>query len=411
MTTALDQPAPEPLADDAPRAPGGADWSTGVSLVQCVVAALLVGAGAVHLAMAPSHFGESTTEGVGFLVAAWLQIGLAVGILLRPSRGVVVGTILASAGSIVAWIVSRTVGLPFGVHSGHAESVTIVDGVTVAMEAATIVLAAMLLSPSVRRFRSNPAAIVGIVAVLVLTSSILASPAARDHAAHAHGSHAHSEATASESGDAPHTHDHSAGAAPAAGTQSIRTHGHESDIMYAELPAKTKAEVDQVIAAYAHKYPTAADATKDGWVKASLSFYGIGAHYTHGIGIPATPTFELLNPNMLLYDGEGPDAKFAGVSYSVSSATKPEGFTGPYDVWHSHGTACTKGGTIVSLTEDNSDVWLSEGECTARGGRVFPIPGDLMIHVWIGPGYLGKAPIFAHDHPMLFDGFVPQRDA
>jgi hypothetical protein len=33
-----------------------------------------------------------------------------------------------------------------------------------------------------------------------------------------------------------------------------------------------------------------------------------------------------LNPNILLYDGEGPDAKFAGVSYVVAGAT--EGFTG-----------------------------------------------------------------------------------
>jgi hypothetical protein len=65
----------------------------------------------------------------------------------------------------------------------------------------------------------------------------------------------------------------------------------------------------------------------------------------------------------------------------------------------------------VSLTEDNSDVWLSESECTDRGGRVQPIPGDLMIHVWIGPGYLNTAPIFAHDHPELYDGFLPQRDA
>ena len=191
----------------------------------------------------------------------------------------------------------------------------------------------------------------------------------------------------------------------------MRTESDESNITYKKLPRKTKAEVDQLIAAYADKYPTAADATKDGWFKASLSFYGIGAHYTYGIGIPATPTFDLLHPNMLLYDGDDPEAKFAGVSYSVSSATKPKGFTGPYDVWHSHPTVCSKGGTIVSLTDDNSDVWLSESECTARGGRVQPIPGDLMIHVWIGPGYLNTAPIFAHDHPKLYDGFLPQRDA
>jgi hypothetical protein len=162
--------------------------------------------------------------------------------------------------------------------------------------------------------------------------------------------------------------------------------------------------------AWAHKYPTAADATKAGWVKSTPSFYGIGSHYTHGIGFPATPTFDLMHPNMLLYDGEGPDAKFAGVSYAISSSKgAPIGFMGPYDVWHSHKSVCIKVG-VVSLIDDNSRVWLSAKECTARGGHVLPIPGDLMIHVWIGPGYFKKAPIFAHDNPKLFDGFLPKRD-
>ena len=193
--------------------------------------------------------------------------------------------------------------------------------------------------------------------------------------------------------------------------EGMHMDGPESTMVYDKLPAKTKADDEQLRAAYAKKYPTGADATKDGWFKSTPSLYGIGAHYLHGIGFPATPTFDLLHPNMLLFDGEGPDAKFAGVSYSVNSGTKPEGFTGRYDVWHSHGSVCLKGMKVVSLTEDNSKVWLSASDCTTRGGRVMPIPGDLMIHVWIGPGYFKAAPIFAHDNPKLYDGFLPQRDA
>jgi len=306
MASVLDRTTDDLPPDDAPQPPRtGAP--TGVAFAQWLLAALLVGAGAVHLALAPSHFGESTVEGVGFLVAGWLQMGLAAAVVLRPSRAVAIAVVAVSAALIAAWAISRTAGLPFGAHSGHAESVTIVDGVTVAMEAATIVVAAMLLSPSVRRFRSDRAAIAGIVAVLALTSAIIAAPDARDHAAVTHGSHTHSASEASASGGAGHAHDTGAVAASGnttgADDHGQHTDGHESDIAYNKLPRKTKAEVDQVIAAYAHKYPTAADATKDGWVKASLSFYGIGAHYTHGIGIPATPSFDLLNPNMLLYDG------------------------------------------------------------------------------------------------------------
>ena len=41
------------------------------------LAATLVGAAAIHLAMAPSHLGESAVEGTGFVVSAWLGLGLA----------------------------------------------------------------------------------------------------------------------------------------------------------------------------------------------------------------------------------------------------------------------------------------------------------------------------------------------
>ena len=83
---------------------------------------------------------------------------------------------------------------------------------------------------------------------------------------------------------------------------------------------------------WANKYPTAADATRDGWFKATRNLYGIGAHYINikgGSAFSGTATFNLLSPNILLFDGEGPDAKFAGVSYVVAEI--PEGFTGAYD--------------------------------------------------------------------------------
>ena len=77
---------------------------------------------------------------------------------------------------------------------------TIVDGVTVAMEAAAILIAVALLSRATVRFRSTGLALAAIIGVLALTSAVIASPAARDHAAAAHGDHgqeaAHSEADA-----------------------------------------------------------------------------------------------------------------------------------------------------------------------------------------------------------------------
>ena len=196
--------------------------------------------------------------------------------------------------------------------------------------------------------------------------------------------------------------------ANAGGAQAGHVHG-ESGITYAELPKATKAEVDQVIAAWGHKYATAADAMKDGWFRGTRSLYGIGAHYIKNVrGLSVAAPFDLLNPPILLFDGDGPDAKFAGLSYVVGGKV-PGGFTGPYDFWHSHKSVCSVGGSIVSLSEENSQVWYSESECVAAGGGVMPIAADKMIHVWIGPGYMG-APIFAHDNPKLYDGYNPKRD-
>lgn len=141
---------------------------------------------------------------------------------------------------------------------------------------------------------------------------------------------------------------------------------------------------------------------------ATKSLYGIGAHYVRGTSLVQASRFDLMNPNVLLFDGEGPDAKFAGVSYIIAGTTS--GFTGDYDPWHAHSSVCLKGGTVVSLSEENSAIWLSETDCTTRGGRILPLARANMLHLWIGPEYM-DAPIFAHDHPKLLNGFDPQRDA
>jgi hypothetical protein len=200
--------------------------------------------------------------------------------------------------------------------------------------------------------------------------------------------------------------------AVAVGALAPHSDGHhhmDSLITYAQLPPATRAQVDRVIALWGHKYRTAADAQRDGWVKATRSLYGIGAHYLKGgvRGFLAGNGFDLEHPNIMLFDGEGADAKFAGVSYIVAGAT-PEGFAGPYDVWHRHSAVCFAAGLVISEGEnEGSPIDLSDAGCKAHGGIMFPISYLSMIHLWIGPGYLGKAPIMAHDHKLLYDGYRP----
>src|SRR5262245_5399884 len=146
MTDLLDPPvAPARDVPELEELPPASAEREGIgSGARWMLASLSAAAAVIHLVMVPSHLGESTVEGVLFLVAAWVQIALAVALFTRPTRAVLVTTILANVLFIGAWLVSRTVGLPYGAHPGHPETVSFVDGACVALEAALVVLAAAL---------------------------------------------------------------------------------------------------------------------------------------------------------------------------------------------------------------------------------------------------------------------------
>ena len=77
MTDVLDRlTETTPLTErDGQAAPGHRELS---NAGRVVLAALSAAAGVIHLAMVPSHIGESTIEGVGFAVAGWFQLVVAV---------------------------------------------------------------------------------------------------------------------------------------------------------------------------------------------------------------------------------------------------------------------------------------------------------------------------------------------
>ena len=378
---------------------------------------LSFGAGAVHLVMVPQHAQDSLRMGVAFAAAGWFQVAFGAALLAAPRRLWLWLAIVLNVLFVATWAVSRTVGLPTWTGDGGTEVAASVDTLCVVFEVAVVIgSVTLLVAPRLLEHWRMPAlTVAGIVSVVVLlgTTIALASPSTTSHA-HGHdettgvAAAVHQHGTASEAASA-HVHD-------TAATPIAADHVHtESTITYDQLPKQTKAEVDEVIALWGNRYATAADAMKDGWFKATRSLYGIGAHYLRATSVRGTSifggsaTFDRLNPNILLFDGDGPDAKFAGVSYVLP--TVPEGFSGPYDSWHSHASVCLQGGTVVSLTEENSPVWLTESECRARGWSVLPLANAEMMHLWIGPEYIDGAAIFAHDNPKLYDGYNPRRDA
>ena len=193
MTTVLErevQPSSSAKAKGAARAP---KVPYDLAVVGRVLLAVLSGtAGAIHLVMVPSHFALSNAEGIGFAVAGWIQLSIAVLLLVRSSRAIVVGAAVANLAAIGAWGFSRIWGLPFGAEAWHPETSSFIDLTAVGLEAAFVVAAvALLLRPGFGRgwdrSRLTAGAVIPI-AILALTSAALASPSARDHAAGSHGS-------------------------------------------------------------------------------------------------------------------------------------------------------------------------------------------------------------------------------
>jgi hypothetical protein len=383
-----DQAVLEPGHDHAPVSPqsrAGTD--------QWLLAALLLGAGTIHVAMAPSHLGESALEGAGFLAAAWVQLALGVAVLLRaPSRRLLLAVAGTSVALIAVWLVSRTAGLPFGAHAGHAESISVVDGVCVALEAvAALVAAAKLAGLASGLLRSRAIAVVGALGALAFTTGAVASPAARDHAAHSHGTHGTHGTEAAAAG-------HSHGGAGAGGADlgfSALSNGHQHAHSDEPLTPAETAQLSRQLAATAElveRYPTIADAEAAGWHRAGPFSPGLGTHYmgpNYALNADGNMDPEDLRAPMLVFDGLGPDAPLAGFMYlAYGRDTPPEGFAGPNDVWHYHEHVCIKMGSDGTIdTPFGADLEGVTAEMCTDVGGVWMATTGYMVHVWNVPGY------------------------
>src|SRR3954469_10980011 len=374
-----------------------------------LLAVLLGAAGAIHLAMVPSHTDSSTVEGIGFALAGWVQIGLGLGILASPSRNLLRLVMLASAAFLGVWTISRTWGLPVGDHAGHPHHVAFVDLACVGIEIATAVAAGLLLEhPSWGHTwhgkRLGVAAIVPL-SVIALATAALASPGARDHA---HGAHT------ANSANSPHTHDatvaaagghvHGVGTASGAGPATAANdlglskleNGHQHAFGEVPLDNATQTALSQQLnqtSKLVAKYPTIAAAEAAGDRRGGAVTPGLGTHYI-GLGnrnmdddvIQGTdgPMFPAL-----IYDGTTPDAPLAGFMFTSSKSPdgdEPGGFVGPNDHWHFHTRVCLvyRNGSIEApFGADRADVSLRD--CLAAGGHMTAVT-TYMVHVWSVPG-------------------------
>jgi hypothetical protein len=378
-----------------------------------LLSAAALGAGLLHAAFAPGHFAEDWAHGLFFAVVAWLQLLLAVALFARLRRWIFAAGLLNLA-VIAVWVVSRTVGVPFGPNAGVPEDVGIPDLISTGLEALLVLGCGMLFLRSgggrILHLMRGPrwlatAAALGTVGIAV-ASTIAITP--RYAAEHQHG------------GTAADGHDHSAAGAalvsawPEGQSPCEKTgppssegqladdgqgHNHRGPTVQQPIDQATNEVLQQQQAlarTAAAAYPTVKDAEAGGYHMSTVYVPCIGAHYTN-IGLVGP--FDPAKPSELLFDGTKPDSKLIGLSYLIfQPGGNPEGFAGPNDHWHQHnqnGGLCLKGGVVVG-GED-----MSPADCTARGGQKTILADVWMLHDWVVPGWDCSWGVFAGECPEL----------
>jgi len=379
----------------------GSDRTTIGSYVRWLAAAMSVASAAIHYGYAPHHLQEDWAHGWFFVIIATAQLGFAFLVVTRPTRLLWALATLLNVGIIGTWIVSRTSGLPFGPEALRKEAVGTADVVSIVLEGAVIVLAAVaLFAPKLmsRELRDRMGARFttgALSGVALLAAFVMLTPTYTE----AHGAGGHSHAAGGVlTGNTPCE---LSGPAASPGQENTDAEGHSHRGPTAQQPVseadrQTLIAQQQQAREVAVRYPTVTEAEAAGYRLSTVFLPCIGAHYTN---TRLAVRFDPSKPSELLYDGTNPDSKIVGLSFLVWHPNgPPEGFAGPNDSWHQHnfnGGLCLKGGVVVGAEA------LSVEECAARGGAKVGLEDVWMVHDWIVPGWECSWGVFAGECPEL----------
>ncbi len=160
---------------------------------------------------------------------------------------------------------------------------------------------------------------------------------------------------------------------------------------------------------YIAQYPKMKDAFAAGHEYITPWFAGAGAHI--GKWEDLDDKIEPGKPEVLIYDGNGPNANVVGGMYSVISETPPKNvFPGGNDVWHQHKGLCwtedqaalkrvglQPGRKVVIGGEAASKSWCQD----TWKGKTEEMASLWMMHTWVVPGCTSKYGVFSHDLPHL----------
>ena len=354
-----------------------------------------IAAGVVHFALSGEHYDVSWRHGLFFTLVAWLQLSWGIGVLVRPTRRLLVAGVALNAAVLGVWVISRVWGVPVGPDAWTPESVTFTDALSSALEAGIVLCSIGVLVRPALAGRPAPAAfgIPGVAAAvlgLAVVSSVAVTPgfAAGHDDASVTADATVASTPCGRSGEPvfqsqnPGAHHHR-GPVP---WQAIR-----NDDVRAELATQLRQAHDA-----AARVPTVRDAEAAGYRKLTDYLPCVGAHYVNDAQY-VTGEFDAAAPPILIYDGTRANSRIVGLSYVVKSDAQPAGFAGPNDGWHTHSSFCVSKTTGVVLGDERT----GDRTCAAAGGENIDLHRDWMMHAWVVPGWESAWGIFSAEHPDL----------
>ncbi len=342
------------------------------------------GAAAIHFAMVPAHSEESTLLAVGFAVVAWLQAAFAVGVLVRPTRGLLLAGAVLNTLAIGAWTWSRLFGLPFGIGGGEIEAVESIDALCAVLEA-VVVGAALWTTRAPSRARNGGPAMVaaaGLSCALVIgaTSAVLAAPSAHEHGAHGEEAHSHTEAEAvahpHEDTAAAHDHTHDAEATSAGPDISHDSGGGHSHVCTAPVTPKEQDAADALVAdtrTTLEQWASFDAAVADGFVNITPEGQRV-VHYARPAYMRDGNVLDPAAPESLIYafPKQTPPV-LLGAMYLVEGDEAAPTPGGCLTQWHDHTNLCVAPGEgMVGVVDAN-------GQCPAGSSNDTT---QAMMHVW-----------------------------
>jgi hypothetical protein len=364
-------------------------WTIDLS-ARWLLAALSLGAAALHFRYSPSHLDEYWLYGVFFVVLAALQLLWAVGVVATPWRWLLVAGVATNAAVIVVWALSRTVGVWVGPNATVSEAATYPDIVSTALEAVIVLGCLVLLfRPAVvdrrisHRWITSVAVGGGTVLVAGLAGYGFSPQYLAAHADHAgHTGH----------GQVVEVADGKARIVTTGAVVPPKPYNPAKIIDLSGVPGvtpeeQTRAEdlVALTVARLPKKWADPAAAVAAGYVSIGDGITG----FEHYINWAYINDGRILNPDYaesLVYRVTGDTETLVAAMYMLppgSTLDSVPDIGGPLTQWHIHDNLCFTNNPVaprvVGLTDSN-------GNCQPPFVKLQSVP---MIHVWIVPNPCG----------------------